>query len=69
MGDGTRCGVGCNGSTIKNAIVYLPAGQYLVSTSIAVLFGTQLIGDVGPSFFFTLSLSLSLSLFPFLDQY
>ncbi|KAL0934896.1 LysM domain-containing protein [Colletotrichum truncatum] len=45
MDDGRRCGKGCNGSTVKNAIVYLPPGRYLVSRSIPVIFGTQLIGD------------------------
>lgn len=45
MDDGRRCGKGCNGSTTKNAIVYLPPGRYLVSRSIQVVFGTQLIGD------------------------
>lgn len=43
--DGKRCGAGCNGSTTKNAIVYFPPGKYLVSSSIAVYFGTQMIGD------------------------
>lgn len=45
MDDGRRCGKGCNGSTLKNAIVYLPPGRYLVSRTISVIFGTQLIGD------------------------
>ncbi|KAH7017946.1 pectate lyase superfamily protein-domain-containing protein [Microdochium trichocladiopsis] len=43
--DGKRCGANCNGSTVKNAIVYFPPGRYLVSKSISVLFGTQIIGD------------------------
>ncbi|KAJ3556896.1 hypothetical protein NPX13_g10039 [Xylaria arbuscula] len=43
--DGKRCGAACNGSTTKNAIVYFPPGRYLVSSSIAVYFGTQIIGD------------------------
>lgn len=41
----TRCGRGCNGSTTKNAIVYFPPGEYLVSSTIALPFGTQVIGD------------------------
>jgi len=45
MDDGKRCGKACNGSTTKNAIVYFPAGTYLVSSVIAVYFGTQLVGD------------------------
>lgn len=45
MSTGGRCGEGCNGATNKNAIVYFPPGTYLVSTTIEVLFGTQVIGD------------------------
>lgn len=45
MTDGSRCGLGCNGSTQKNAIVYFPPGTYLISSSIPVLIGTQVIGD------------------------
>lgn len=45
MLDGKRCGEKCNGSTTKNAIVYFPPGQYLVSSTIALPFGTQIIGD------------------------
>jgi hypothetical protein len=43
--DGNRCGENCYGSSTKNAIVYFPPGIYLVSSSIEVLFGTQLVGD------------------------
>lgn len=46
MFDGNRCANGCNGATTTNAIVYFPAGTYLVSTNITVLYGTQVIGDV-----------------------
>lgn len=45
MNNGTRCGKDCNGSTTKNAIVYFPPGKYLISTTIAMPFGTQVIGD------------------------
>lgn len=45
MGNTTRCARGCNGSTTKNAIVYFPPGNYLVSSTIAMPFGTQVIGD------------------------
>lgn len=45
MTDGKRCGEKCNGSTTKNAIVYFPPGTYLISTSIPLPFGTQVIGD------------------------
>lgn len=43
--DGGRCGEACSGVTNKNAIVYFPPGRYLVSSTIEVLFGTQLVGD------------------------
>jgi hypothetical protein len=37
--------VKCNSSTTKNTIVYFPPGTYLISTTIPILFGTQVIGD------------------------
>ncbi|KAM7195859.1 pectin lyase-like protein [Rhypophila sp. PSN 637] len=43
--DGNRCGKNCNGSTLKNAIVYFPPGTYLVTGKLALPFGTQIIGD------------------------
>lgn len=46
MQDGKRCGEKCNGSTTKNAIIYFPPGKYLISTTIEMPFGTQVIGDV-----------------------
>ncbi|KAK6523243.1 hypothetical protein TWF694_006133 [Orbilia ellipsospora] len=45
MKDGKRCGAGCNGSTTKQAILYFPQGTYLISSSIEIYFGTQMIGD------------------------
>jgi len=45
MTSGSRCGVGCNGSTTKNAVVYFPPGTYLVSSTVPMPFGTQVIGD------------------------
>ncbi|UNI24919.1 hypothetical protein JDV02_010636 [Purpureocillium takamizusanense] len=45
MQDGKRCGEKCNGSTTKNAIIYFPPGKYLISTTIEMPFGTQVIGD------------------------
>lgn len=46
MNDGKRCAEKCNGSTLKNAIIYFPPGIYRVSSTIAMPFGTQVIGDV-----------------------
>ncbi len=45
MTDGRRCAENCNGSTLKNAIVYFPPGTYLISKTIKIPFGTQVIGD------------------------
>ncbi|KAJ3160489.1 hypothetical protein HDU88_007949 [Geranomyces variabilis] len=45
MKDGKRCGEKCNGSTTKQSILYFPPGVYLVSGTIEIFFGTQLIGD------------------------
>ncbi|KAG7453017.1 exo-beta-1,3-glucanase [Guyanagaster necrorhizus] len=43
---GKRCGGGkCRSSTTTRAIVYFPAGTYLVSKSIISYYATQLIGD------------------------
>ncbi|KAK6542012.1 hypothetical protein TWF694_007783 [Orbilia ellipsospora] len=45
MKAGKRCGAGCNGSTTKQAIIYFPPGAYLISHTIEIYFGTQMIGD------------------------
>ncbi|KAK0225092.1 exo-beta-1,3-glucanase [Armillaria nabsnona] len=46
ISEGNRCGEGeCNSSTTTRAVVYFPAGIYLVSNSIIAYYGTQLIGD------------------------
>ncbi|KAK5111479.1 hypothetical protein LTR62_004931 [Meristemomyces frigidus] len=45
LGGGERCGVGCNSSTISPALVYFPAGKYLVSSPILMDYYTQLVGD------------------------
>lgn len=45
MNSGNRCGEKCNGSTTKNAIVYFPPGTYLISSTVPLPFGTQVIGD------------------------
>lgn len=43
--DGNRCGEKCNGATTNNAIVYFPPDTYLVTGTLQVIYGTQLIGD------------------------
>ncbi|KAK6344349.1 hypothetical protein TWF696_007988 [Orbilia brochopaga] len=45
MKAGKRCGEKCNGSTTKQAIIYFPPGKYLISSTIEIFFGTQMIGD------------------------
>ncbi|KEZ41672.1 Uncharacterized protein SAPIO_CDS6833 [Scedosporium apiospermum] len=45
INDQKQCSEKCDCSTIKNAIVYFPPGNYRVSSTIPVPFGTQIIGD------------------------
>ena len=45
VSSGNRCGEGCDSSTVKPAIVYFPAGTYLVSKPIVQYYYTQFIGD------------------------
>lgn len=43
--EGSRCGRGCDSSTVTPAIVYFPPGIYKVSKPIIPYYYTQLIGD------------------------
>ncbi|KAL3496443.1 pectate lyase superfamily protein-domain-containing protein [Aspergillus germanicus] len=45
ISEGYRCGAGCNSSSVVGALVYFPAGTYLVSSSIIAMYNTQLVGD------------------------
>ncbi|KAL1888751.1 hypothetical protein Sste5346_009377 [Sporothrix stenoceras] len=45
ISDGNRCGQGCQSSTTTPAVVYFPAGTYVLSTSILPAYMTLLIGD------------------------
>lgn len=49
ISDGSRCGGGdageCQSSTVHPAIVYFPAGTYLVSKPVIQYYYTQLVGD------------------------
>jgi len=45
IADGSRCGLGCDSTTITPAIVYFPPGTYLVSAPIVQYYYTQLVGD------------------------
>lgn len=42
---GSRCGLGCDSSTVTPAIIYFPPGTYKVSAPIVQLYYTQFIGD------------------------
>jgi glucan 1,3-beta-glucosidase len=45
MSAGGRCGQGCASTTTTPAVVYFPAGTYLISSSIVDYYYTQLLGD------------------------
>jgi glucan 1,3-beta-glucosidase len=45
MSQGNRCAANCSSSTTTPAIVYFPAGTYMVSKPIVQLYYTQMIGD------------------------
>ena len=46
ISDGNRCAPGaCASSTISPAVVYFPAGTYIISSSILDYYNTQLIGN------------------------
>jgi hypothetical protein len=45
ISSGSRCGQGCDSSTITPAIVFFPAGTYVVSTPLIQYYYTQFIGD------------------------
>lgn len=42
---GGRCGQGCSSSTTTPALIYFPAGTYLISSSIIDQYYTMLVGD------------------------
>ena len=46
ISDGGRCGAKCGSSTIYPAVIWFPAGTYLVSTPIIQYYNTQFLGDV-----------------------
>ncbi|KAL6705632.1 hypothetical protein ACN47E_006579 [Coniothyrium glycines] len=45
IADGDRCGQGCDSSTTTPALIYFPAGTYLVSKPIIQYYYTQFVGD------------------------
>ncbi|KAE8151947.1 pectate lyase superfamily protein-domain-containing protein [Aspergillus avenaceus] len=45
IASGNRCGKGCDSSTVTPALVYFPAGTYVVSKPIVQYYYTQIVGD------------------------
>ncbi|KUI56286.1 Glucan 1,3-beta-glucosidase [Cytospora mali] len=45
ISDGNRCGEGCGSTTTAPAIVYFPAGTYMVNKPIIQYYYTQMVGD------------------------
>ncbi|KAK3324790.1 pectate lyase superfamily protein-domain-containing protein [Cercophora scortea] len=45
ISDGGRCGPNCGSSSIKGALVYFPAGTYLISSPILMYYHTQMVGN------------------------
>ncbi|KAA8892622.1 pectate lyase superfamily protein-domain-containing protein [Sphaerosporella brunnea] len=43
--DGTRCGNGCDSSTLTPALIYFPSGTYRVSAPIVAMYYSQLVGN------------------------
>ncbi|KAJ5128084.1 exo-beta-1-3-glucanase [Penicillium atrosanguineum] len=65
ISDGGRCGEGCSSSTTTPAVVYFPAGTYLISSSIIDQYNTILLGN--PNSLPTLKASSSFSGFGLID--
>ncbi|KAH8645953.1 beta-1,3-glucanase, partial [Tricladium varicosporioides] len=45
ISEGNRCAENCNSTSVKAALIYFPAGTYLVSGTIVALYNSQLIGN------------------------
>ncbi|KAF3182575.1 hypothetical protein TWF225_006479 [Orbilia oligospora] len=45
IASGNRCGLGCDSSTTKPALVFFPPGTYIVSRAIITYYQTHMIGD------------------------
>jgi glucan 1,3-beta-glucosidase len=45
IADGDRCGEGCDSTTTTPALIYFPAGTYLVSAPIIQYYYSQFVGD------------------------
>jgi glucan 1,3-beta-glucosidase len=45
IADGNRCGQNCDSSTVSPALIFFPAGTYVVSAPIVQFYYTQMVGD------------------------
>jgi hypothetical protein len=45
MTEGDRCGAGCNSTSTKGAVLYIPGGTYTISRPIVMYYYTGIIGD------------------------
>lgn len=45
ISSGSRCGKGCDSTTITPAFVYFPAGTYMISTPLNQFYYTHMVGD------------------------
>ncbi|KAF3927732.1 hypothetical protein ABW21_db0206690 [Orbilia brochopaga] len=45
ISSGSRCGLGCDSTTTKPALIYFPPGTYMVSAAIQMYYNSHLIGD------------------------
>lgn len=45
IADGNRCGLGCDSSTTTPALIYFPAGTYIISKPLIQYYYTQFVGD------------------------
>ncbi|QRV73737.1 exo-beta-1,3-glucanase [Ceratobasidium sp. AG-Ba] len=45
ISEGSRCGAGCQASTVTPALVYFPSGTYVISQPIAAYYYTSMVGN------------------------
>jgi glucan 1,3-beta-glucosidase len=45
MTQGNRCGSGCNSTSTKGAVIFIPGGTYVIKSPIIMYYYTAIIGD------------------------